>query len=272
MATPPFVIATTLPGDSDITSQYPAVERTFRDIVNSWLLIDHNNLGQHVQLSMPWGVAPTAPISGLTEVFANPLGSMKVITVAGDERFIGPPPGAVFWTGGGVPNGYLLCQGQAVSRTTYSELFGAISTTFGVGDGTTTFNIPNLQGRVVAGPDNGLGLLTSAGLGTAAVLAAVGGTQTHTLILAELPTGIQVNGTVAVTVVSNDTDILVTPSGITSSGAAGGGNAQLIGTSGSVKQVTSTGNNNFTGFSVNTSNTAHSIVQPTIILNPIIKF
>jgi hypothetical protein len=50
-----------------------------------------------------------------------------------------------------VPEGYLLCDGSAISRSTYARLFGVISTTFGVGDGTTTFNIPNFTGAFLRG-------------------------------------------------------------------------------------------------------------------------
>ena len=50
-----------------------------------------------------------------------------------------------------IPEGFLECNGQAVSRTTYSSLFNIIGTTFGSGDGSTTFNLPNIQGRVLVG-------------------------------------------------------------------------------------------------------------------------
>lgn len=56
--------------------------------------------------------------------------------------------------GSTAPDGALLCYGQAVSRTTYSKLFAAIGTTYGSGDGVTTFNVPDLRGRVWAGLDN----------------------------------------------------------------------------------------------------------------------
>lgn len=58
------------------------------------------------------------------------------------------------YAGSSAPSGYLLCYGQAISRTTYSLLFAAIGTTYGVGNGTTTFNLPDLRGRVVAGQDD----------------------------------------------------------------------------------------------------------------------
>lgn len=55
------------------------------------------------------------------------------------------------------PTGWLECDGSAISRTTYSDLFSAIGTTFGNGDGSTTFNIPDLRGEFVRGWDNGKG-------------------------------------------------------------------------------------------------------------------
>lgn len=62
------------------------------------------------------------------------------------------PSGAILqFAGATAPTGYLLCDGSAVSRTTYSGLFTAISTTYGTGDGTTTFNLPNLKGKVPVG-------------------------------------------------------------------------------------------------------------------------
>ena len=46
-----------------------------------------------------------------------------------------------------IPNGWLLCDGSAVSRTTYADLFDVIGTTYGPGDGSTTFNLPDFQGK-----------------------------------------------------------------------------------------------------------------------------
>lgn len=62
------------------------------------------------------------------------------------------PPGMVAdYAGGSIPVGWLLCDGRPVSRTTYAQLFAAIGTTYGVGDGSTTFNLPNTAGRVSVG-------------------------------------------------------------------------------------------------------------------------
>lgn len=79
---------------------------------------------------------------------------------------------------------WLIAEGQAVSRTTYATLFAAIGTTYGAGNGSTTFNLPNLKGRVPLGA----GTPPNAGEGTTAhALAAVGGEQNHTLTEAEIP-------------------------------------------------------------------------------------
>ena len=68
------------------------------------------------------------------------------------------PTGSVQpWLGASAPSGWLICNGQAVSRTTYSGLYAIISTRFGTGDGSTTFNVPDLQGYQVTGTGTGLG-------------------------------------------------------------------------------------------------------------------
>ncbi len=59
------------------------------------------------------------------------------------------------------PSGYLKCNGAAISRTTYAALFSAIGTTFGAGDGSTTFNIPDLRGEFIRGWDDARGVDTS---------------------------------------------------------------------------------------------------------------
>lgn len=59
----------------------------------------------------------------------------------------------MMWLTGSAPTGYLLCDGTAVSRTTYAGLYAVIGTTYGTGDGTTTFNLPNMKGKVPVGYD-----------------------------------------------------------------------------------------------------------------------
>ena len=58
------------------------------------------------------------------------------------------------YAGGTAPTGWLMCDGSEVSRITYNNLFIAIGTNYGAGDGSTTFNLPNLKGKVVVGADS----------------------------------------------------------------------------------------------------------------------
>ena len=61
----------------------------------------------------------------------------------------------IMYAGSSAPTDWLICDGSAISRTTYSDLFSVIGTDYGVGNGTTTFNIPNLKGKVPVGLDSG---------------------------------------------------------------------------------------------------------------------
>jgi len=86
------------------------------------------------------------------------------------------------------PAGWLLCDGSAVSRDTYADLFDAIGTTFGAGDGSTTFNLPDLRGRVFAGLDNMGGSSANVVTDTSAdSLGGAMGEETHTLAVGEIP-------------------------------------------------------------------------------------
>ena len=71
---------------------------------------------------------------------------------AGVEHFGGFPSGTMTaFAGKSVPDGWLLCNGALVSRTTYAKLFAAIGTAWGAGDGSTTFKLPDADGRVMQG-------------------------------------------------------------------------------------------------------------------------
>lgn len=68
------------------------------------------------------------------------------------------PAGAILPFGGSIaPAGYLLCDGSAVSRTTYADLFAVVGTSFGSGNGSTTFTLPDFRGRFLRGVDGGAG-------------------------------------------------------------------------------------------------------------------
>ena len=79
---------------------------------------------------------------------------MVLFTGAGGDFLAVPAGSLIDYAGATAPTGWLLCFGQAVNRTTYADLFAIISTTFGVGDGSTTFNVPDFRGRVGLPADN----------------------------------------------------------------------------------------------------------------------
>jgi microcystin-dependent protein len=86
-----------------------------------------------------------------------------------------------FFGSSALPVGYLACDGSAVSRTTYAELFARIGTAYGSGDGSTTFNVPDYRGRTPIGDGTGPGL-SSRTMGQSI------GAETHTLTEAQMPT------------------------------------------------------------------------------------
>ena len=104
-----------------------------------------------------------------------PVGTTWLIVGAVSETAAGVPPGSIqLFAASSPPSGWLACDGTAVSRTTYARLFAAIGTTWGAGNGSTTFNLPDLRGRAAIGTGTGSGL-------TARTLADSGGAETHTL-------------------------------------------------------------------------------------------
>jgi len=173
-------------------------------------------------------------------------GNTRVLTVPDHNATIANFPAGFLapYAGTTEPDGWLFAYGQAISRTTYAALFTAISTTYGAGDGSTTFNVPDLRGRVVAGQDDMGGtsanrLTDQSGGLDGDTLGDTGGSETHTLITSETPPLQQgylnrnVTGTGAFLFAVGGSD------GSATVGGGGGG--------------------------------AHNNVQPTIILNYLIK-
>ena len=114
-----------------------------------------------------WAKAATmyAPLATAnTPGIVKPDGKTIVVNDQGTISAASVPVGAVIaFAGPGTPEGYLLCNGAAVSRATYAALFTAIGTTYGVGDGSTTFNLPDLTDRFIQGSGTA-GTVKAAGL------------------------------------------------------------------------------------------------------------
>lgn len=222
-----------------------------------------------------------------------PRGCAATIFCDGDEFYmfvhaasgVGWAPGDVKATAKAAADaGWLLCYGQAVSRTTYAALYAAIGTTYGVGDGSTTFNVPDLRGRVIAGQDDMGGSSANRLTGVTGsvdgdTLGGTGGAETHTLTTAELAAHAH---TQQGTFTSGPESANHTHGGFAA--RQDGGSADYStggGGSAGSSQVTNTGgvsanhahDTTISGSTTSAgSDSAHNNVQPTIILNYVIKY
>ena len=121
----------------------------------------------------------------------NPVGIAQVVSSS--------PTGALTaFAGSSAPTGWLLCYGQAVSRATYAALFSVVGTTYGSGNGSTTFNIPDMRGRVPVALDN-MGGTDADRLTVANTLGDTGGKEKHLLLVAEMPSHSHLAGLLATT-------------------------------------------------------------------------
>jgi len=83
------------------------------------------------------------------------------------------------WSSASVPSGFLECDGSAVSRSTYSALFAVVGTTYGAGDGSSTFNLPDLQDNVAVGKSNNKALASTGGAENVTSTGNVGGSTAN---------------------------------------------------------------------------------------------
>jgi microcystin-dependent protein len=169
------------------------------------------------------------------------------------------------------PAGWLLCDGSAVSRTEYAVLYAAIGDTWGAGDGSTTFNLPDLRGRAPIGAGHGSGL-------TNRTLGGNVGSETHTLNANQIPA--HTHGSKTLTggfrvrhygTSGDGAQLVFTPSGIVDvdakTGTLGKVNAAGVGSNGGYEQVTV--NATHTHDSVG-GGQAHNNMQPSAVVNFII--
>jgi microcystin-dependent protein len=196
-------------------------------------------------------------------------------------RWDSTPPGVLMpYAGASAPVGFLLCYGQAVSRTDCADLFDAIGTAYGSGDGFTTFNVPDLRGRVIAGKDNMGGSAASRLTGTtissgAATLGNVGGAETEAAGVSVTVSG-GISGVTAGSLSTSASGSGSTDTANGTGGVVGGGPATSSHSHGfSVTTAGATGgalpvSGSFSGSGGGATATVTN-VQPTIIANYIIK-
>jgi microcystin-dependent protein len=204
-------------------------------------------------------------------VYNNSDGAFYLQGFYGNPYNVPLGAGMDYW-GAAAPNSaFAIPVGQAISRTTYASLYALIGNTYGSGNGTTTFNLPNKSGRVSAAIDLTGTVLTGATItsGGATVLGGTGGGETQTLTLGQIPTGITAaQNNIPIFVNTNGTNV---PQGEVTSSMPSTGGPQLIFVGGSNAPLTSTGTINVAATSNNTGGGAHPNVQPTIMCNYIMR-
>jgi len=208
-------------------------------------------------------VGSSITVADADGVVVNDGGTMKSVPASDFRTYIMPAGSVIPYAGASAPTGFLFCDGSAVSRTTYATLFTALggeSSPYGLGDGSSTFNLPDLRGRVVAGKDNMGGssannLTDQSGGLNGDTLGDTGGSETQGLAEANLP---------AHTHTFSDTDSITVGTLVSGDSVNRGGSGQLF--SNNSVTVSISGTTSSVG-----SGTAHNNVQPTIILQYIIR-
>jgi microcystin-dependent protein len=162
------------------------------------------------------------------------------------------------WSSASVPTGFLECAGAAVSRSTYSDLFGVVGTTYGAGDGSTTFNLPDLQDNTPVGKSGTKALASTGGANTVAASGTVGGTTAN----ASLSTAQLSSHSHSFTSINS----FGSHFSAQSTGSSNGGNQTTANT-----QSSGSGQGHSHNMSATFSGTATSVLQPYLTLLYIIK-
>ncbi len=256
------------------TAQYGALVNLSNVPVNQGLFSVPLDFSANGSQSVPWQsiqpyiqvtidgqvLSPTEPLNATPYALMSASVIDGAITPAKLDPAVNSfiiPPGVINAFGGSMspkpPVGWLACDGAEVSRTLYAGLFQAIGTVWGPGDGSSTFNLPDLRGRTAIGAGQSTGLSNRA-------LGQMLGEENHTLLAKELP----VNGYVVADPGHSH--------GINQSlGASGAGGNAILTTPGSSGVQTAASTTGVT-VSVPTGGNAHNVMQPSAVVNYIIKY
>ena len=167
-----------------------------------------------------------------------------------------PTATIVPWSDSSVPSGFLECNGAAVSRSTYSALFAIVGTTYGAGDGSSTFNVPDLQDNVPVGKSNNKALASTGGANTVTSTGNVAGSTANATL-----------STVQLASHSHTTQFGINPS----VGSPPGISPNRSGNTSKTSQNTGSGQGHAHNMSANFAGDATSVLQPYLTIIYIIK-
>lgn len=209
------------------------------------------------------------------------LGAVETATGSGSSEWTVPPsidPSAIAipigttiqFAGSVEPAKWFFCFGQELSRATYSDLFSVVGTTYGAGDTTTTFNLPDCRGRVLAGKDDMGGSAASRLVSQISgdSLGATAGVQNYMLLDSEVPT---LEGTTDTT--GSHTHTVTNGSNVarnSGSGGSAGGITMGALTTSTLSVVDAPDHTHSLTVNSTTSNAEHINVQPSLVFNTII--
>lgn len=265
MASPPFNINQLVPADNDIVSQFPATERTFRDIVESWFLVDGNTMGRKNKVSFDHQNTDPAGTDDVTTVWADSAGILRAKIGTGNAMALDVPLGTILeYSLTTLPEGYIWADGTAVTSAypAYRAALIAAGNPYG-SDGVNPLR-PDRRERVAAGKGNMGGTSSPGRLDSATTLGGTQGAKSITLLASQIP---PLTGTTSTDGAHTHNFFAVLS--ITGPVVLGGGQASPH--SPTTGTTTSNGAHSHTVTIPNASQTATPVVQPTIIMNYIIR-
>lgn len=252
-----------------VATEDPKVKNALEAIVNALNAIDNANIASNADIN---GAKLLAGSVNTTQLADAAITAAKIAPGAVSQSGTAAPVASILqFAGSTAPSGWIICDGAAVSRSTYSDLFTAIGTAYGEGNGSTTFNLPNLKGRVPVGLDSSQTEFDARG--------ETGGAKTHTLTSSEIASH---NHSISLTSGSGGThNHTVTDNTIQSWVSGQRGTATPTGTTvlslteGSTTQTTSSHTGHTHSVSGSSSSAggggAHNNLQPYVVVNYIIK-